>query len=271
MTEFKKIVSVKRVSRHVRVYNFDVPNIETYAANGFVVHNCQNYKISQEVQRSRIDLWREQDLVALAQARNATGIAFTFSEPTIYYGYISQVGADAKKASLSVVLKTNGFTNRNVLKWLRPVVDAYNVDIKGSNADYVRLGGRRKPVLRAIETMLEFGHHVEISYLVLPHNVDNNALHKRTAKWLAKLNPLIPVHLLYAYPCYQMTESYPPAKLRDVCEVFCADLNFVYISNLYSEEFLGYRDTFCPVCGKIMVSRRGRVKVFTNRCCVQVF
>lgn len=38
--KIKKIKSIKRVQQETTVYNFHVPNYESYVANGFITHNC---------------------------------------------------------------------------------------------------------------------------------------------------------------------------------------------------------------------------------------
>jgi pyruvate formate lyase activating enzyme len=255
---------------------------EPYLAVGFFgcsfgCYFCQNHHISQELkgERTECDLLEllvngRSNLLCYDGPRPLAGVSFTYNEPTLYFTEIASFGGITRELGYKVVVKTNGFVHRNALKSLSQSVDAYNVDIKGGSHDYLEAGGRKETVLRAIDAMLELGHHVEVSYFVHPRNLKNRALHKQTAKWLAKRNWHIPVHILYAYPCHRLAESYPQNDLISVYNLFREELGFVYISNVYTEAFAPYRNTHCPACGKLLISRQGRVEILATSCCIPI-
>lgn len=268
-TEHFSIVAVEAIEK--RPFFHFTPG-KSYVSAGFFGCSfscdfCQNYRISQDLHGKRTN-FSDIDPVKESATRGLAGIAFSFSEPLIYHEKIARVGESAKASHLRIAVKTNGFTTKKVIKGIRSFVDAYNVDIKGDDDDYRRLGGWKNPVLRAVEAMVELGHHVEISYLVLPQSLHNDKLHRRTANWLAKMSPAIPVHLLYTYPCYKMDDSYAQEDILSVYNIFREFLSFVYVSNLYSESFLPYRNTICPDCGKLLIARSaGRTEVISSSCC----
>ena len=222
---------------------------------------CQNHRISQDMTGKRYDA----DIVELAKERCVAGIAFTYNEPTLYYPKIIEIGEAAKEIGLNVAVKTNGLATKKTLRKL-DVVDAYNVDIKGNDSEYKKFGGRLDHVLDSIEIICE-DKHLEVSYLVLPEILEDNDFHLMIAKYLSGLSSYIPVHILYAYPVHNLSSSYDKEELIRVYDIFRSEMNFVYISNVYSSGFSKYRDTYCPVCSELMISRDKYVDAKSICCC----
>ncbi len=231
---------------------------------------CQNFTVSQEFSRPS-KYHSPQDLVALAQDRNATGIAFTYNEPTLYHNYIEEVGHEIGRQNLplKLVVKTSGFASQYVMRDLCLYADAINVDLKGDDKDYHEVcGGRLDPVIESIELIVDMGVHLEISYLVLPSKIDDIAFNIYFRNWLADLDPYIPVHLLYFYPFHKMTvPSYKPSKLIELAQLFEDRLFNVYISNHFNKELSYYRDTVCRSCNKTLISRQKSIDVHSLSCC----
>ncbi len=229
----------------------------------FSCNFCQNFKVSQTTDGK--SLYKSpSDLDALADSKGADGIAFTFNEPTIYHEYIQSVG----DTGANIVLKTSGFVNLPIVDELIPIVSAWNVDIKGDEAEYERTcGGTLQPVLDTIEK-LAGQTHLEISYLVLPRQVNDMVFHVRMRNWLASLSPDIPVHLLYFYPFHRMTEpSYRPEALVPIIELFRERLRYTYVSNAFNSELRAYRDTTCDICDRVLIARQRGIEVIADECC----
>jgi len=257
--QFKKIGSIRKIVKPCKVYNFSVPQYETYIAGGLSVHNCQNFTVSQTVKK-RSSYQSTEDLVQLSESKGTAGISFTYNEPTIYYEYVRDVSRHCK-----VVLKTNGFVNAHILDQLDQVA-AWNVDIKGDEAEYDRVcGGSLGPVMSTIEH-LAHRSHLEVSYLVLPRMVKDINYHLKMSAWLSSLSPDIPVHLLYFYPVHRMEdEFYEQDCLLPIYDLFCDKMNYVYISNVYGP--VARRNTVCPDCGRILVERNPKPIVYHDFCC----
>jgi pyruvate formate lyase activating enzyme len=258
-----KIKAIRKIKKPVRVYNFSVPKYETYIANGVAVHNCQNFKVSQTTEGP--NLYKSpQELMSLAEQK-ASGIAFTFNEPTLYYEYIREVSG-----GVDVVMKTNGFVNTAILDELSGV-SAWNVDIKGDDDEYQRIcHGRLDPVLDSI-AYLSNRSHLEISYLVLPRMIANMGFHRRIRDFLADINPAIPVHILYFYPFHKMIEhAYAPKDLVPIISLFKERLQYTYVSNAFHSELIGYRHTYCSSCNDMLVERLRGVRVLKSECCGEV-
>lgn len=203
---------------------------------------CQNYKISQ-THEVETKYFSPLDLVTVAKHKGVSGIAFSFNEPTMHVRYLYEVGAN-KNHELDMVVKTNGFATNYVWNVLKPVVDAYNVDIKGSEEDYQEIGGNLKHTRNSIEYLFHLGHHVEICYLVTPRIVHNDVFHTEIRNWLASLNKDVVVHLLYMYPFWKQLETYKKQEMVRIYEMFKDKIEYVYLSNLHDKEFEKYRARF---------------------------
>jgi len=266
---FKKIKSLKKISENKKVYNFDVPIYENYIANGFVVHNCYNYSVSQDFGSQSLKQVSAYELVKKAEDEGVDGIAFTYNEPTLFYKYIKEVAWICLSAqnNLKLVVKTNGFCGHTILRDLIMYVDAFNVDIKGDSHEYSLINGRLQPVLENIKTIHNAGVWVEISYLVTNHNISDNNFHNSMASYLSGINKNIPVHILYMYPFHKRKEFYEKKEIISVYEIFKEKMKYVYLSNLFGEQFSDYRNTECDTCNDIMIAREQGVLIFKKECC----
>ncbi len=272
MLEYKPIKSLRRIKKTCKVYNFSVPRCETYIANGFVVHNCQNFLVSQSTNTSNTKYQSPQDLIKRAKKANVRGFAFTYNEPTIHQDYIMDLGHEltVKQLPFDIVLKTNGFANKPVLRNLSLFVSAMNVDIKGDKEEYQRTcGGTLAPVMDAVEWISTLKVHLEISYLVLPRQVNDLQYHRRMRDWLVSISSNIPIHILYFYPFHKMTDAtYRPKDLLQVIDVFKVKMKNVYVSNVFSKGMIHNRNTICSECSDVLIDRSlSKVVVHKTECC----
>jgi pyruvate formate lyase activating enzyme len=157
------------------------------------------------------------------------------------------------------VLVTNGFVRPEPAAELLPLVDALNIDIKSLDDAFYRqqCRGRLQPVLDSAVQARAAGCHIEITTLLIPGLNARDDQIGTLAEWVvANLGADTPLHLSAYTPRYRATE---PATQADTLErghaVACrAGLRYVYTGNLPCR--VG-RDTLCPSCGAILVSRRG--------------
>lgn len=241
----------------------DIVSLGTMGCNlkcGF----CQNWSIAHgdpEV----TELYPEQVVeLALEQGgKNNLGIAYTYSEPLMWYEYVADTAVLARKQGLRNVLVTNGYINPEPLEELLPLVDALNIDVKGFTTDYYGkvCRGSLEPVLRTVE-IASRSAHVEVTTLLVTGLNDSADEVRRLAEWLAEINPDIPLHLSRYFPNYQMDlPPTPEERMLTAYRTAREKLNYVYLGNLRLEQGSG-RDTFCPECGSLLIERkdyRGRV------------
>lgn len=227
---------------------------------------CQNFNVSQ-VGFGKSLYYSPLELIKLAQDKNVKGIAFTYNEPTIYYEYLIDLGME--NPGLKLALKSNGYAAKCLVEDLSQHYQAWNVDIKGDEDEYEKVcGSTLQPVLDTIELLSSLDTHLEISYLVLPRQVDDFKYHSKMRDWLFELSPNIPIHLLYFYPCYNMKDGqYGEDKLIKIYEHFSDKMRYVYMSNIFRDNLMKYRNTYCRDCNSVVVNRGRELKINKEYCC----
>ncbi|MDD3270045.1 MAG: AmmeMemoRadiSam system radical SAM enzyme [Syntrophomonadaceae bacterium] len=216
---------------------------------------CQNHILAHG--NPDTEAIKPEGLVKITRRSNvhegSIGIAFTYNEPSIWYEYIMDVAPCLQEENLKTVLVTNGYIEQAPLEKLLPYIDAMNIDVKAFNEGFYRRNckGQLEAVKASVEKAVE-ETHVEITTLLIPGENDTAEEIKELARWLASLNPDIPLHLSRYHPAYHYEkEATAPAILyrsRDIAREF---LNFVYIGNLMTEE----NHTYCQICGGILIKR----------------
>ncbi|MCQ9207462.1 MAG: AmmeMemoRadiSam system radical SAM enzyme [Omnitrophica bacterium] len=222
---------------------------------------CQNWQISQEYPESAANRHLPcKSVVDLALKNNCRSIAYTYSEPTVFYEYMLETAGIAREKGVKNIWVTGGFINPKPLRRLCSVIDAANIDFKGMSDKYLRetCGERLKPLLSTIKLTKEMGVWVELTNLVVPTLNDDPAMIKDMCAWIKEnLGADTPLHFSRFWPMYQL-KNLPPTPLdtlknaKAIAEM--AGLNYVYIGNV-PESATG--NTACPYCKKIVVKRTG--------------
>jgi len=220
---------------------------------------CQNWQISQampdEVQF--IDLPPEK-IVEEAINNNCKAIAYTYTEPAVFYEYVLDTAKLARKKRLKNICVTNGFINQEPLKNLYKYIDAANVDLKGFTDHFYKniTGAWLNPVLETLKTIKKKKIWLEITNLIIPNLNDNLNIIKKMCEWIKKeLGKDTPLHFSRFFPVYLM-QDFPPTnenillKAADIAKK--AGLNYVYIGNIKTEKD---EKTRCPKCSKIVIER----------------
>jgi len=226
-------------------------------ANGcnFKCDNCQNWEISQEKVPTRYV--SPEDLAEQAGRKNSIGIAYTYTEPLIWFEYIERVGRLIKEAGMKNVLISNGYINREPLNDLIPLIDAANIDLKGMRPEFYRrvCKGKLEPVLETIKGLYEAGVHLELTNLVITGLNDSREDFELLTYFIADISPRIPLHLSAYYPTYKMDRPpTSPSRLMEAYEIASEKLDFVYLGNVMLP---GKSDTICPNCGRTAIKREG--------------
>ncbi|MBN2198556.1 MAG: AmmeMemoRadiSam system radical SAM enzyme [Candidatus Aminicenantes bacterium] len=222
---------------------------------------CQNWEISQvrPEQVRNIDL-PPRDAADLALRHRSPSIAYTYSEPVVFFEYMMDTAAVSRSRGLRNVVVTGGYINPEPLAELLRAVDAVKVDLKGFNekfyAEYVR--GRLGPVLEAIKLIARSRTWLEIVYLVIPGLNDDRDEIRRMSRWLVReAGPDVPLHFSRFHPMYLMKNlpSTPLSTLESARSVALSEgLRYVYIGNVPGHEA---ENTVCPSCGRVVIRRVG--------------
>ena len=223
---------------------------------------CQNWQISQ----SRPDETQNyylppEDAVKKAIESNCKFIAYTYTEPTVFYEYMLDIAKLAREKGLKNVMHSCGYINPEPLKELLKYMDAVNVDLKGFSEEYyarASAGAQLKPVLETLKTIKHEGVWLEITNLLIPGLNDDPAKIKEMCLWIKEnLGDDVPLHFSRFMPAYRL-ENLPPTPIEKLEEARRiakgVGLKYVYIGNTPGHEG---ENTYCPNCGKMIVKRMG--------------
>ena len=197
---------------------------------------CQNHEIAKNDLKEESQYVSPQDLVELALdyvEDGNIGIAYTYNEPLVGYEYVRDTARLAREKGLKNVLVTNGSVTEKVLDEILPYIDAMNIDLKGFSQEYYDyVGGDLKTVKKFIEKAAK-SCHVEVTTLLVPgKNTDPEEI-EELAKFLASIDPDIPLHLTRYFPRYR--EVLPPtalAVMEKAREAARKHLNRVVLGNV---------------------------------------
>jgi pyruvate formate lyase activating enzyme len=224
--------------------------------------NCQNWQLSQRGGHEMETIYRADppDLVRTAKEEGCQSIAYTYSDPIVFYEYVYDSSELAHREGLTNVFITAGYINEKPLRRLCSVLDASNVDLKAFDDDFYRriTGATLRPVLDTLVTMREEGIWLEVTNLLIPTLNDDLALIRRMVRWIRdELGPDTPLHFSRFHPQYRMRNLPPtPGEALDRArrEALDAGLRYVYVGNIPGHEG---GSTYCPTDGTLLVARSG--------------
>lgn len=218
---------------------------------------CQNWSISQGTPRTREMTPEECVDVALSyKDKGCIGIAYTYSEPGMWFEFVLETAKIARERGIVNVLVTNGYINPEPLARLLPFVDAMNIDVKAFNRDFYRnvCKGDLPPVLRSVKEAAAYCH-VELTTLLIPGYNDSMEEMAELVDWVASLDPAIPLHLSRYFPNFEFkVQATPLETLYAARKVALEKLKYVYMGNVSDPHAT---TTYCPWCGVSLIRRSG--------------
>lgn len=223
--------------------------------------NCQNWTISQTspYDTRNYDLMPE-EVVSEAIKYKSKSIAYTYSEPIVFYEYVYDSAKIAKLQGIKNVFVSAGYIHEKPLRELCKYLDAANIDLKSlQNETYEMLNaGTLDPVLQTLKILKDEGVWLEITNLVVPSWTDDLDMIKRMCEWLAE-NEFedTPLHFSRFHPNYKLT-NLPPTSIETLNSAreiaIDSGLHYVYIGNVPGNNA---QNTICPSCKKTVVERNG--------------
>ncbi|MDP3731695.1 MAG: AmmeMemoRadiSam system radical SAM enzyme [Candidatus Omnitrophota bacterium] len=222
---------------------------------------CQNWEISQrkpeEVEYTYLE---PADLIKKVKASGSPTIAYTYTEPTIFYEYMLETAKLAKAQGIKNIMHSCGYINEEPLRQLAKYLDAANIDLKGFSDDYYvkMVEASLGPVLKTLKILKEEGVHLEITNLVISGYNDDLALINKMCLWIKEnLGSDTPLHFSRAFPMYKLTSINPtPIQTLERARQIALDcgLKYVYIGNVGGNPA---ENTYCPKCKKVVIRRVG--------------
>ncbi len=213
---------------------------------------CQNWEISQTTVGT--EYLAPDILVKIFKEHRSVGVAYTYTEPLMWFEYLLDAGKLIRANAGKNVLVTNGLINEQPLLELLPLIDAMNVDLKTINPDVYKktLHGD----LGAVKKTIELSHkscHIEITNLLVTGLNDKEKDIDALIDYVASVDKNIPLHFSRYYPNYKYNKPPTTEKIIQYAyEKAREKLNYVYLGNIPAEDG---SNTYCPKCHNLLIER----------------
>lgn len=238
-------------------------SVATVGCN-FKCRFCQNADIAQMPSDRNGMIMGEylspETVVREAKQRNCKSIAYTYTEPTIYFEFALDTAKLARKEGIKNVFVTNGYMTPEALEMVAPYLDAANVDLKAFTDDFYKkqCGAKLEPVRETLRGMKKKGVFVELTTLIIPGLNDSQTELEQLARFIVEdLGPETPWHISRFHPTYKLTDA-PPTPVGTLTMAreigMKAGLRYVYTGNVPGQEG---ESTACYSCHAPLIERWG--------------
>ncbi len=222
---------------------------------------CQNWQISQ-FRPEQIESYNLQpaDLIEAVIKEKCDIIAYTYTEPVVYYEYMYDCAKLGKIKGIASVMISNGYINEKPLRELCEQLSAVKIDFKAFTDRFYKevCSGELQPILNTLKILKSIGIWFELVVLVIPTLNDSPEEFSNMCKWiLDNLGPDVPMHFSRFHPMYKIKDlpSTPIKTLEKAKEIAAkTGLHYVYIGNVSPHEA---ENTYCPICKSILIKRIG--------------
>jgi pyruvate formate lyase activating enzyme len=242
-----------------------LPSTEAFsiAAAGcnFECKFCQNWNIAQ-YRPEQVDGFYlpPAKVVSLAKEKNCPTIAYTYSEPVVFYEYMYDTALQARREGIGSVMISNGYINEAPLTELCRHLTGVKIDLKGFSETFYKeyCSGELKPVLDTLKSLRRIGIWYEIVVLLIPTLNDSRDEIRRMCGWIkAELGVEVPLHFTRFHPMYKI-QNLPSTPVKTLEEAHTiareAGLHYVYLGNVPGHEG---ENTYCPKCKEVVIGRVG--------------
>lgn len=224
---------------------------------------CQNCEIASITDKTILQAGRPatpEEVVQQTQQSGCKSIAYTYTEPTIFFEYSYDIARLAHGSGIKNIYVSNGYMTSEMLEMITPYLDAINIDLKAFSDDaYKRLmGARLQPVLDSLKRVIQAGIWLEVTSLIIPGVNDSDEELQEMAGFVAReLGSDVPWHISRFFPSHEMRDV-PPTPLSTLQRAkkagIDAGLNYIYVGNVSSGSDM---NTKCPECGTLLIERSG--------------
>jgi len=231
---------------------------------------CQNWQISQHQESQKLGVESEnfscEEIVKKAIESGCKIIAYTYTEPTVFFEFAYDCAKIAKKEGLYNTFVTNGYMSRSALEFIAPYLDAANVDLKSFREAFYKkfCRARLAPVLENIKLMKKLNIWVEITTLIIPQENDSLDELSDIIDFIISVDKNIPWHISRFHPDYKLY-GYLPTEIETLQKVYqlakSKGLRYVYIGNAYTDYA---ENTYCYQCSRLLIKRVGFSVVRSN-------
>ncbi len=228
---------------------------------------CQNWQISQfRPEQVESTVVSPEKLITACQSRQAPTIAYTYSEPVIFFEYMHDAAALARARGVGSVMISNGYIQEKPLRELCRQLTGVKIDFKAFTEKFYReqCAAELKPVLATLEKLRDIGIWFEIVVLIIPTLNDAADEVRQMSQWVVKhLGPDVPLHFTRFHPTYRVTNlPATPVATLETCRKIALDagVRYVYAGNVPMHPG---ENTYCHHCQNELIRRVG-FKVAAN-------
>lgn len=222
---------------------------------------CQNHSLSvvKEEQAIAGENISPEQLVQHALQGRAKSIAYTYTEPTVFFELMIETARLARQQGIRNVMISNGYMTNRALTLLGPFLDAANIDLKAFSETFYSqyCSARLQPVLETIALLHSMQIWLEVTTLLIPGLNDDREEIKRLISFLLDTDHDMPWHVSRFFPQHRM-QNIPQTEPADIEEILdlgaSMGLKFLYSGNLAADH---WSDTHCPRCKKLLIRRQG--------------
>ena len=223
---------------------------------------CQNWQISQPDTANVLEgsAYTPEQIVRAAVDADCKSIAYTYTEPTVFFELAEETAKLAKSKGLANVFVSNGYMSKQAIDAAKGWLDGINIDLKAFSEQFYKdfCKAHIQPVKENIEYIAKHTDiWMELTTLLIPGRNDSEDELKSIAEFIAGVSVDIPWHVSRFYPQYKMTDVLPTdgAALERAYDIGKeAGLRYIYIGNLPG---VRAESTFCYSCGALLIERVG--------------
>ncbi|MFH1471091.1 MAG: AmmeMemoRadiSam system radical SAM enzyme [Candidatus Micrarchaeota archaeon] len=227
-------------------------SLATVGCNFRCLH-CQNWEISQtrEIYGESVSPERIVEL-----ASGCGGIAYTYTEPTIFMEYALDIAKLARAKDMYNVFVTNGYMTPEAVGEMK-LIDASRIDLKSMRDKFYKeiCNASLEPVLESIKLLHKRGH-IELINLIIPGKNDSEEELHELSRWVRDLDRDIPLHFTAYHPANKLDSQPTPAKTIERAREIAMEegVRFVYAGNLPGHPG---ENTYCYNCKELLIRRSG--------------
>jgi len=232
----------------------------TLVPQALEIKRAPDGRVYGELKQGEVTGLSPEDIVKYALATRSKSIAYTYSEPTVFYEYMYDTAVLARKAGLKNVMVSAGYINPVPLALLLPLMDVVKIDLKGYDEKFYRsyTGGSLEPVKNTLVQLKKSGALFEVVNLVAPGLNDSPRDLEALSGWVMdELGPGTPLFFSRFTPNYLVSDI-PPTPTETLARARAIamkkGLKYVYVGNLPGNEG---ENTYCPKCGQPLIRRYG--------------
>lgn len=240
----------------------DAFSIGTEGCN-FSCKHCQNWEISQLVKKRKEvygENFKPDEIVKTTKTWRCKSIAYTYTEPTIFFEFAYETAKIAKQQGIHNVFVSDGYMSEQTINLMNGVIDAINVDIKGFTEEFYRkiCSASLEKVLKTVKLLKKTGMWIEITTLLIPTLNDSMEQIKGIIEFVRdEIGKETPLHFTLFYPSYKLT-NIPPTPIETAKKAremaLESGLKYVYTGNYPGDEG---ENTYCYNCKNLLIKRYG--------------